>query len=83
MTFEKTTTKVNVGIPKGTIIKSINYRKYDQAYYEEIVIDYALESRITLNFRERFLTTREDVNVTMEMYAKNDYVSHFLKILDV
>lgn len=29
VTFEKTTTKVNVGIPKGSIIKSVNYRKYD------------------------------------------------------
>lgn len=47
-----------------------------------MVIDYALESRITLNFRDRFLATREDINIIIEMYARNDYVSHFLKILD-
>ena len=64
-------------------MKSTTYRKYDQAFYEEIVIDYALESRITLNFRERFLATREDIEIVMEMYAKNDYVQHFLKILDL
>ena len=64
------------------MIKAHQYRKYDQSYYEEIVIDYALEGRITLNFRDRFLVTKAEQMIVMEMYSKNDYVSHFIKILD-
>ena len=32
-----------------------NYKKYNQAYYEEILIKYNLEWRIALNYRERFV----------------------------
>lgn len=82
LSFEKFTQKLALPGLKETLIKSHNYRKYNQAYYEEIVIDYNLEARITLNFRERFLVTKEDQMIVMEMYAKNDYVGHFIKILD-
>ena len=32
------------------------------------------------NYRERFLTNKEEVYMVMEMYGKRDYVSHFLKV---
>jgi len=40
-------------------VKSNNYRKYNEAFYEEILIDYALEPRVAKNYRERFLITKE------------------------
>ena len=65
---------------KSVAMKSQNYRRYNQAFYEEILIDYYVESRVSQNYRERFLVSAEDIYLVLEMYAKNDYVSHFLKI---
>jgi len=54
-------------------IKSQKYRTYNQAYYEEILIDYATEPRVAQNYRERFLINAEEVLLVLKMYAKNDY----------
>jgi len=57
MTFRDYVAKVdlkqfyNVVLP----MKSSTYRRYNQAYYEEIVINNDVEERITQNFRERFI----------------------------
>ena len=59
-------------------IKSQTYRTYNQAYYEEILIDYATEPRVAQNFREKFLVSTEDILLVVKMYAKNDYDQHFL-----
>jgi len=76
------TTKLNMNqfYKKSISLKSQNYRKYTQAFYEEILIDYAIEPRVAQNYRERFLSTAEEIYLVLEMYCKNDYVSHFLKI---
>ena len=65
---------------KQEIIKSHTYRKYNQAYYEEILIDYHIESRVAQNYRERFLITPEEIYLVLEMYSKQDYYLHFLKM---
>ena len=82
LTFDKMTTKLNMNqfYKKSISLKSQNYRKYTQAFYEEILIDYAIEPRVAQNYRERFLSTAEEIYLVLEMYCKNDYVSHFLKI---
>jgi len=42
-------------------LKSQFYRKYTNAYYEEILIDYKIESRVAQNFRERFLVDKDEI----------------------
>ena len=81
ITFTKTTTKIATDQffkEKLKSIKSQNYRQYNQAYYEEILIDYATEARVSQNYRERFLVSAEDVLLVLKMYAKNDYNAYFL-----
>jgi hypothetical protein len=60
MTFDKYIHKANIalfGYPEDTSIKCHSYRKFNQAYYEEIVINYDVEPRVAFNYRERFLVT--------------------------
>lgn len=82
LTFEKATTKINVThfFKKSFGIKAVRYRKYNQAYYEEILIDYHVEQRIAQNYREKFLTTDEGIYMVMQMYCQNDYINHFIKM---
>ena len=61
-------------------MKSQQIRKYTQAYYEEILIDYGVEARVAKNYRERFLVDKEEIYMVLEMYCKKDYVRHFLKV---
>lgn len=61
-------------------LKSQFYRKYTNAYYEEILIDYKIESRVAQNFRERFLVDKDEIYQVLEMYCKKDYVHHFLAV---
>ena len=42
-------------------LKAQVYRKYNQAYYEEILIDYNVDQRVAQNYRERFLVSSEDI----------------------
>jgi hypothetical protein len=81
LTFDKFTIKINSkNFFKGEMLfKSHNYRQYNQAFYEEILIDLGTEARVALNYRERFLVRREDILLVLEMYCKNDYVGHFLR----
>mmetsp|Transcript_11802 Transcript_11802/g.18133 ORF Transcript_11802/g.18133 Transcript_11802/m.18133 type:complete len:95 (-) Transcript_11802:2942-3226(-) len=46
--FEKYTTKINLlqFYKKASAMKSSTYRKYNQAYYEEIVINNKIEPRV-------------------------------------
>ena len=81
ITFTKTTTKIATDQffkERLKSIKSQTYRQYNQSYYEEILIDCATEPRVALNYRERFITTPEDVLLVAKMYAKNDYNAYFL-----
>ena len=55
---------------KQEILKCHTYRKYNQAYFEEILIDYAVEQRVAQNYRERFLVSPEDIFLVLEMYSK-------------
>jgi hypothetical protein len=59
-------------------MKSSTYRKYNQAYFEEIVINNDIEARVALNYRERFLVTPEDIFIVFEMYCKEDYDEQFI-----
>jgi len=61
-------------------LKASHYRKYNEAFYEEILIDYAVEPRVAKNYRERFLIKEEQIKLVLEMYSKNDYVTNFLNI---
>ena len=83
ITFTKMTTKLNLRdfqqeYFKNNSIKSSGYRKYNEAFYEELLIDYRVEERIAQNYRERFLVSPEEIYLVLEMYAKQDYSEHFL-----
>jgi len=60
-------------------MKTASYRKYNQAYYEEQVINHKIEQRVAQNYRERFLITAEDIYIVFEMYCKEDYDEQFQK----
>ena len=75
MTFDKYVAKINLLLffEKTFPLKCSSYRRYNQAYYEEIVINNNVQERIALNYRERFLVTAEDTYIVFDMYAKEDY----------
>mmetsp|Transcript_12402 Transcript_12402/g.19367 ORF Transcript_12402/g.19367 Transcript_12402/m.19367 type:complete len:205 (+) Transcript_12402:4009-4623(+) len=60
-------------------MKSATYRRYDRAYFEEIVINNSVEPRIAKNYREKFLVAAEDIFNVFEMYCKEDYEDEFSK----
>ena len=60
-------------------MKSSTYRRYNQAYFEEIVINNDVEQRVAQNYRERFLITAEDIYIVFQMYCKEDYDEQFMK----
>lgn len=82
MSFDKFTTKINLKNFDGITgwVKSQNYKKYNQAFFEEILIDYNANVRIARNYRERFLVTSDDIYLVLKMYAHNDYIESFLRI---
>mmetsp|Transcript_12391 Transcript_12391/g.19326 ORF Transcript_12391/g.19326 Transcript_12391/m.19326 type:complete len:103 (+) Transcript_12391:2986-3294(+) len=59
-------------------MKSQTYRRYNRAYFEEIVINNDVEPRVARNYREKFLVTAEDIYNVFEMYCKEDYDEQFL-----
>lgn len=60
-------------------IKASTYRKYNQAYYEEVVINSgSVDPRVAQNYRERFLVTADDIYIVFEMYCKEDYDDEFI-----
>jgi len=61
-------------------IRCHGYRIYNEAYFEEVLINYQVEPRIAQNYRERFMTSNKALNLVLEMYCKNDFISHFLNI---
>lgn len=80
--FEKFTTKLNIeqyGYCLSTSLKCHSYRKYNQAFFEEMVINYDIEERVAMNYRQRFLVTADDIFITFEMYCKEDYDEQFVK----
>lgn len=79
--FSKFTTKVTQLLSHQKIPpqKSSTYRKYNQAYYEEIVINNMVEERVAQNYRERFLASKEDIYIVFEMYCKEDYAEQFVQ----
>ena len=82
VTFQKHTTKIDMkNFYKNPFsIKAATYRKYNQAYYEEILISSGnVEQRVAQNYRERFLITADDIYIVFEMYCKEDYDTEFLK----
>jgi hypothetical protein len=81
LSFDKFTSKINspAFFKLDELFKCHNYRYYNQAYFEEIVIDCTNDERVASNYRERFLTKKEEVFLVLEMYCKNDYVGQFLR----
>jgi len=61
LTFEKFSTKQSVDghfkISSSMISRS--YRQYNTAYFEEIILQYQIEERKAMNYRERFLIDSE------------------------
>ena len=53
----KHTTKLNMKqfTDQSISIKASTYRKYDRAYFEEIIINNTVEERLAKNYRERFI----------------------------
>lgn len=82
LSFTKLPTKIAITnfFKKEFNLKSQSIRKYTQAFYEEILIDYNVEARVAQNYRERFLVEKEEIYLVLEMYCKQDYVKHFLKV---
>ena len=62
-------------------MRAKSYRQYNQAYFEEVIITNhdKIEQRAVQNFRERFLTTHEDIYIVFLMYCKEDYHEHFMR----
>ena len=79
--FEKFTTKLNVALfgYKDKKVMCHTYRKFNQAYFEEILINYKVEQRAAQNYREKFLVTADDIFITFEMYCKEDYDQQFVR----
>lgn len=42
-------------------LKASTYRRYSQAFFEEIVINNEVEARVASDYRQRFLTTAKDI----------------------
>lgn len=68
LSFERNTTKINLALfydygpdDKIPTHKCAGYRKYTPAYFEVIIIYNTIESRVALNYRERFLQSPEDI----------------------
>jgi hypothetical protein len=80
LSFDRYTTKMNLLLffKKAFPLKASTYRRYNQAYYEEIVINNNVESRVAQNYRERFLVTAEDIYIVFDMYCKEDYDEQFM-----
>ena len=53
LSFSRYVTKIKIG--SRTQMKCSTYRKYNQAYYEEIIVNNQVESRVAMNYRQRFL----------------------------
>mmetsp|Transcript_1502 Transcript_1502/g.1994 ORF Transcript_1502/g.1994 Transcript_1502/m.1994 type:complete len:110 (-) Transcript_1502:306-635(-) len=80
-TFTSFTTKIHLELffSKSFPMKSSTYRKYNQAFFEEIVINYNIEPRVAKNYRERFLRSAEEIYIVFQMYCKEDYEDQFQK----
>ena len=81
LTFSKRTTKIDLTqfYKEKFSIKASTYQKYNQAYYEEIIITADnCEERVALNYRERFIVTAAEIYIVFEMYCKEDYIDQFL-----
>ena len=80
MSFDKMVAKLNLTLffKESFPLKASTYRRYSQAYFEEIVINNEVEARVAQNYRERFLITAEDIYTVFEMYCKEDYDEQFM-----
>ena len=80
VSFDKYTAKINLThfFKKAFPMKSSTYRRYNRAYFEEIVINNDVEPRVARNYREKFLVTAEDIYNVFEMYCKEDYDEQFI-----
>lgn len=65
-------------VEPGTTFICDSFRVYNPAYFEEIIMEFNVEPRVTNNFRKRFLVDNESVYQVMEMYCKNDHLKQFL-----
>jgi len=54
------------------------YRRYTTAYFEQILITRRIEPRTSKNFRQRFITSNEDIFLVLKMYSEKDYLDYFL-----
>lgn len=63
---------------KIPVLKCAGYRKYSPAYYEVIIIYNTIEERVSLNYRERFLVSPDDIYNVFQMYCKEDFDKQFI-----
>jgi len=60
--FSKTALKIDLSklYQRGTrTYISRSYRKYNPAYFEEILLNYNVDERVAMNYRERFIIDSE------------------------
>jgi len=77
--FTKKTLKIDIRGGDETYI-SRSYKQYNPAYFEEVLLNEAVEDRVAMNYRERFLIDQEAIFQVLQMYSKMDYLEHFLKV---
>jgi len=68
LSFDRNCAKINLQLlmdfgpdEKVPVLKCAGYRKYTPAYYEVIIIYNSIESRVALNYRERFVVSPDDI----------------------
>ena len=79
--FSKFTTKLKLdqfGYNQVQLVRSHSYRKYNPAYFEEILINSEVDQRVAKNYEEKFIVKPEEVFVTFEMFCDKDYDRQFL-----
>ena len=64
--LDKLTTKLSLAQfwYKDKKVMCHTYRKFNQAFFEEILINYQVEERAAQNYREKFLVTADDIFIT-------------------
>ena len=57
-----------------------SYKTYTHAYFEEVIIVYAIEDRVAKEFRKRVRRREADTMAIVEMYCKEDFEKQFQAI---
>lgn len=62
------------------------YRRYSRAYYMEIIMRNEVESRTIFLFKEKFISSAQEIDAVLEMYVSIDdleTIANFMKSINV